>query len=157
MSVTRFIGEFELTIDAKGRVMLPAALKRQMPEAAHDKVVIHRGIEKCLVMYPMNEWNRIANEVNKLNPLIRENREFIRYFFRGATEITLDNTNRFLIPKSLLEYAEIEKDAVLFGYLNLVEIWSKKLYAKQMNEEPKDFSILAEKVGGSLKFGGDVS
>ena len=148
---SRLIGEFEISVDAKGRIMMPAALKRQLPPEAHDKLVINRGFEKCLVLYPIIEWNRQSDKVNALNMYVKENRDFARYFFRGATELTLDNVNRFLVPKSLLEYADVEKEAVLFAFNDRIELWSKKLYAQQMNEAPQDFSSLAEKVMGGTR------
>ena len=148
---SRLIGEFEISVDSKGRIMMPAALKRQLPPDAHDKLVINRGFEKCLVLYPITEWERQSAEVNTLNPYVKENRDFIRYFFRGATELTLDNVNRFLVPKSLLEYADVEKEAILFAYLDRIELWSKSKYQQQMNEAPQDFSSLAEKVMGGTR------
>ena len=148
---SRLIGEFEISVDAKGRIMMPAALKRQLPPEAHDKLVINRGFEKCLVLYPITEWNRQSDKVNALNMYVKEYRDFARYFFRGATELTLDNVNRFLVPKSLLEYADVEKEAVLFAFNDRIELWSKKLYAQQMNEAPLDFSSLAEKVMGGTR------
>ena len=148
---SRLIGEFEISVDAKGRIMMPAALKRQLPPEAHDKLVINRGFEKCLVLYPITEWNRQSDKVNALNMYVKENRDFARYFFRGATELTLDNVNRFLVPKSLLEYAEVEKEAVLFAFNDRIELWSKSKYEQQMNEAPQDFSSLAEKVMGGTR------
>ena len=157
MSTSRFLGEFEISMDAKQRVMMPAALKRQLPSDAQEKLVINRGIEHCLVLYPMNEWNLIVEEVNKLNPYVKKNRDFIRYFFRGATEIGVDTVGRFLLPKSLLSYASIEKDVVMLAYLNKIEIWSQKLYDNLIIEEPSDFSQLAEEVMGKIYKGGDLS
>jgi len=148
---SRLIGEFEISVDAKGRIMMPAALKRQLPPEAHDKLVINRGFEKCLVLYPITEWNRQSDKVNALNMYVKENRDFARYFFRGASELTLDNVNRFLVPKSLLEYAEVEKEAVLFAFNDRIELWSKAKYEQQMNEAPQDFSSLAEKVMGGTR------
>ena len=150
MTATRLIGEFEVTIDAKGRLMVPTALKKQLPVDAHDKLVINRGFEKCLVLYPFNEWEATANEVNKLNVYVKDNRDFVRYFYRGATELQIDSSNRILLPKQLLDYGGIQKDAVLFAFMNRIELWSHAAYHSQMNEEPKDFSKLAEQVMGGL-------
>lgn len=157
MAQTKFLGEFEVTLDAKGRVMIPAQLKRQLPDKAHNKFVINRGFEKCLVLYPSNDWEIISAEVNKLNLYVKDNRDFARYFYRGATELTLDGNNRILFPKSLTEYAAIEKDVVLFAYSNRIEVWSKKLYLTQMDEEPRDFVKLAEKVMGKINEGFSLS
>jgi MraZ protein len=81
---------------------------------------------------------------------VKDNRDFARYFFRGATEISFDANNRILIPKPLLEYAGIEKDVVLFAYNNRIEVWSKKNYHQQMDEEPRDFVKLSEQVMGKV-------
>ncbi len=130
---------------------MPAALKRQLPAESTDKLVINRGFEKCLVIYPLTEWKKETARVGQLNNYDKESREFLRYFFRGATELTLDTANRFLLPKYLMEYAEVVKEATLFAYLNKIELWSKHLYHPQMDEEPKDFSAIAERVMGSKK------
>lgn len=146
--VTQFLGEYEIKLDAKGRLVLPAVLLRQLPAEAGGKLVVNRGIEKCLSLYPANEWDAQMAELNKLNPYVKENREFVRYFLRGATPVELDSANRILLPKHLLEHASIEKDLVLAGNLNNIEIWSKTLHASLLDSEPDDFSILAEKVMG---------
>src|ERR1051325_6952904 len=99
------LGEYACKLDAKGRVMLPVALKKQVQPAAQNKFVINRGFEKHLNLYPLDEWQLVSAEVNKLNPYVAKNREFMRAFFRGATELELDNTARLLMPKPLLEYA----------------------------------------------------
>ena len=104
--MTNLIGEFECKIDAKGRLMLPAGLKRQISPEAQDKFVVNRGFENCLVLYPLNEWKEISDEVNQLNLYNKKNRDFVRYFYRGATELALDATNRLLFPKQLLAYAK---------------------------------------------------
>ena len=150
MSQTRFLGEFPCTLDVKGRLLFPAALKKQVPAKAKNRFIIHRGFEKCLALYAKHDWELISAEVNRLNLYVKDNRDFARYFFRGATELELDTTNRLLLPKSLCEYAEIKKDIVLFGYANRIEVWSEKLYRKQMDEEPRDFVKLAEEVMGRV-------
>lgn len=146
--MSQFLGEYECKLDPKGRLMLPAGLKKQLSPEAQDRFVINRGFEKCLVLYPLNEWKVISEEVNQLNLYAKKNREFARYFFRGASELALDGTSRLLLPKSLLEYASIEKDLVLFAYSNRIEVWSKAGYDAMLNDEPEDFANLAEEVMG---------
>jgi MraZ protein len=146
--MTQFLGEYECKLDPKGRLMLPVGLKKQLSPEALDRFVINRGFEKCLVLYPLNEWKVISDEVNQLNLYAKKNREFARYFFRGASELALDNTNRLLLPKTLLEYASIEKDLVLFAYSNRIEVWSKSNYDLMLSDEPEDFANLAEEVMG---------
>jgi len=147
--MTNLLGEYQCRLDVKGRVMMPAALKRQVPPEAEERFVINRGFEKCLVLYPMNEWRTITEDINKLNLYVKKNRDFVRYFQRGATELNLDGTNRLLLPKSLLGYAGIQKDIVLFAYSNRVEVWDKATYNNLLTDEPEDFSTLAEDVMGN--------
>ena len=115
--------------------------------------MINRGFEKCLVLYPLNEWQTISAEVNKLNLYNKKNRDFARYFFRGASELMLDGTNRLLLPKALTEYADIDKDLILFAYSNRIEVWSKANYDNLLTDEPADFASLAEEVMGKPKEG----
>ncbi|MCX6281404.1 MAG: division/cell wall cluster transcriptional repressor MraZ [Bacteroidetes bacterium] len=146
--VTNLIGEFECRLDDKSRVILPSGLKKQISQEAQDRFVINRGFENCLALYPMNEWKGISEEINRLNMYNRKNRDFARYFYRGATELTLDNASRLLLPKSLLSYAGIVRDVVLFAFSNRIEIWAKDRYEKLMTAEPEDFALLAEEVMG---------
>ena len=146
-----FIGEFLCTVDAKGRFLLPGGLKKQIPVKEQKHFVIHRGMEKHLVIYTKKEWEKISEEVNQLNLYVRKNREFIRKFNRGATEIELDGTNRLLLPKPLMDYAGLEKDIVLFAFGNRVEVWSEKEYQRVMKDESTDFAALAEEVMGKKK------
>ena len=152
-----FIGEFPCTMDAKGRFNVPSALLRQIPAKEQKRFVVHRGIEKHLVLYTKKEWEKISAEVNELNLYITKNREFIRKFNRGATEVELDTTSRLLLPKSLMEYAGIDRDIVLFAYGNRVEIWSEKGYEKMLKEDKADFATLAEEVMGKKNNREDVS
>ena len=139
-------GEYECKLDAKGRLIIPAALKKQLPKAAKDAFFINRGFEKCCVLYPSNEWETIATEINKLSDYIKKEREFKRYFLRGASQLEMDAASRVLIPKSLLEYSGATTDVVLLAYGNKIELWSKAGYDKMLSEEPEDFSALAEEV-----------
>ena len=144
-----FIGEFDCKVDAKGRVMVPTGLRKQLDPEAKETFVLNRGFEKCLVLYPKNVWSTISAEISKLNQYKKKNREFIRYFYRGASEISLDGTGRILFPKRLLDYAAIQKDVVLFGYFDRIEVWDKSTYDNLLTDEPEDFSKLAEDVMGN--------
>jgi MraZ protein len=148
--MSAFIGEFDCKIDAKGRVMMPSGLRKQLDPEAQEKFVLNRGFEKCLVLYPKNVWSGISAEISKLNQYKKKNREFIRYFYRGASEISLDSTGRILFPKRLMDYAGISKEVVLFAYFDRIEVWDKKIYDNLLTDEPDDFSNLAEEVMGSI-------
>ena len=149
--MTGFIGEFPCTVDTKGRFLLPSGLKKQIPAKEQKSFIVHRGIEKHLIVYTRKEWDKISEEVNSLNLYVKKNREFLRKFNRGATEIELDAMNRLLLPKTLTEFAGIEKDIVLFAYGNRIEIWSESEYQRMMKDESSDFSRLAEEVMGKKK------
>jgi MraZ protein len=155
--MTNLIGEFECKIDSKGRIMVPSGLVKQLPEEALNKFVINRGFEKCLVLYPKNEWETISKEINQLNLYNKKNRDFVRYFFRGATELAMDGNKRLLFPKKLLEYASIEKELVLFAFSNRIEVWDKASYENMMTDEPEDFADLAEEVMGKNSESHDIS
>lgn len=128
--------------------MVPAGLRKQLSPEANESFVVNRGFEKCLVLYPKNDWERISAEVNQLNQYVKKNRDFIRYFYRGATELSLDNTGRILLPKRLQEYGSFEKELVLFAYSDRIEIWDKNTYDGLLTDEPEDFANLAEEVMG---------
>ena len=130
--------------------MIPTGLKRQLPEAEAEGLVINRGFEKHLVIYTRKEWNLIIEDLAKLNQYEKRTREFIRYFTRGATELSLDASGRILLPKALLEYAGIGNDVVLACQLNKIEVWDQKAYDAQMDSEPENFANLAEEVMGGL-------
>ncbi len=154
--MTNFIGEFDCKLDAKGRLMVPSGLRKQLNPEANESFVLNRGFEKHLVLYPKNEWDRISSEVNQLNRYVKKNRDFIRYFYRGATELSLDGAGRLLLPKRLQEYGGIEKEVVLFAYSDRVEVWDKSAYEGLLTDEPEDFANLAEEVmGNSTTQGGD--
>ena len=148
-----FIGDHICKVDAKGRIMLPASFKKQMSTPVQDKFVVKKDIfEKCLVLYPMDEWER-QNKIirGKINPYNKEHNKFLRNFYRGTAELVLDNNNRMLIPKRLKESVDIQKEVVLAGQIGKIEIWAKHLY-ETMVENEDEFALLAEKImGGSLE------
>jgi MraZ protein len=147
--MSHFLGEFDCKLDAKGRMMIPSSLKKQLPEAEREGLVINRGFEKHLVIYTKKEWDSITEELSKLNAYEKKSRDFIRYFTRGATELGLDSANRILFPKALMEYAGITGEVVLSCVLNKIEVWAKDAYDNQLDSEPENFANLAEEVMGN--------
>lgn len=141
-----FLGEYEATVDAKGRFLLPAGFKKQLPEEANT-FVISRGFEKCLTLYPMSSWEPIFAELSKLNDFDPKVREFRRYFLNGATTVELDSAGRILLPPNLKEHAGLEKDIVLVAAMNKIEIWDKSKYQQFFDSfSPDSFSTLAQQV-----------
>ena len=142
-----FLGEYEATLDAKGRFLLPAGFKKQLPQEGANLFVLNRGFEKCLTLYPIQSWEPIFSAISKLNDFDPKVREFRRYFLNGATQLELDSAGRLLLPKNLTEHAGLDKDIVLVSAVNKIEIWDKSKY-KQFFETftPQSFSNLANEV-----------
>ncbi|WP_029278037.1 division/cell wall cluster transcriptional repressor MraZ [Pedobacter borealis] len=153
--MTQLLGEFDCKLDAKGRLMVPAALKKQLPESEKEGLIINRGFEKNLVIYPKSVWDAVVADLAKLNIYDQENRAFVRAFTRGATELSLDAAGRVLLPKSLVEYAGIGSDLVLACQLDRIEVWDKKAYEDIFDDVPANFASLAQKVMGNKKGGAD--
>ncbi|MGC4100107.1 division/cell wall cluster transcriptional repressor MraZ [Ferruginibacter sp.] len=142
-----FLGEYEATLDIKGRFLLPAGFKKQLPQEGAAQFVLNRGFEKCLTLYPMQSWEPIFSEISKLNDFDPKVREFRRYFLNGATQVELDSAGRLLLPKNLSEHAGLEKDIVLVSAVNKIEIWDKSKYTQLFETfTPQAFSDLANEV-----------
>jgi MraZ protein len=149
------LGEYNCKLDAKGRLMVPSDLKKQLLGVEQDGLVVNRGFEKNLVVYPKKVWDGIMVELNKLNMFERKNREFVRAFQRGATLLSLDGTGRVLLPKSLTDYAGIEAEVVLACQMDKIEVWSKSAYEALFDDVPENFADLAEEVMGNKQKGGE--
>jgi MraZ protein len=147
-----FIGDYTCKVDVKGRIILPMAFKKQMPADAQDHFVVRKDIfENCLVLYSIEDWNRQLEKIRKkMNAYNREHNMFLRNFFKGTAELSLDNSNRLLIPKRLMELISADRDVVLAGQDGRIEIWAADVYDK-IDMAPEDFANLAEKLmGGNL-------
>ncbi|MEC8853592.1 MAG: division/cell wall cluster transcriptional repressor MraZ [Bacteroidota bacterium] len=144
------IGTYECKSDAKGRIMLPSALKKQLSSVMQDGFVIKRSVfNNCLEMYPMKEWDTMAAQVNQLNRFIKKNIDFIRSYMSGLKVVEADGNGRILIPKSLIVFAGIDKEIVLTASVNVIEIWDKLQYEETIKSTLKDFGKLAEEVMGN--------
>jgi|TARA_B100000809_G_scaffold42644_1_gene37030 MraZ protein len=148
--VINLIGTYECKSDAKGRIMLPSALKKQLSPVMQDGFVIKRSVfNNCLEMYPMKEWNTMAAQVNQLNRFIKKNIDFIRSYMSGLKIVEADGNGRILIPKNLIVFAGIDKEIVLTASVNVIEIWDKQQYEDTIKSTLKDFGKLAEEVMGN--------
>ncbi len=144
-------GTYECKVDAKGRIMIPAPLKKQLTDSLNDGFVLKRSVfQPCLELYPMHEWNKMMEKVNKLNRFVKKNNDFIRKFTAGVKMVEIDSLGRLLIPKDLVVFANISKDLVLSSAINIVEIWDKDLYEASLSNDDIDFADLAEDVMGNL-------
>ncbi|HAT70657.1 MULTISPECIES: division/cell wall cluster transcriptional repressor MraZ [Croceibacter] len=147
--MVNLIGTYECKADSKGRLMVPAALKKQLLPLLQDGFVIKRSVfEPCLELYPMEEWNAMMAKVNKLNRFRKKNNDFIRRFTAGVKTVEVDANGRLLIPKDLLGFAGITKEIVLNSAINIVEIWDKDKYETAIEDATGDFADLAEEVMG---------
>ncbi len=145
------IGTYECKVDEKGRLMLPAPLKKQLASSLQEGFVLKRSVfQSCLELYPMAEWNILMAKVNKLNRFVKKNNDFIRRFTAGVKVVEIDTTGRLLIPKDLVAFASIRKEIVLSSAVNIVEIWDKDLYEKSIDDAAIDFADLAEQVMGNV-------
>ena len=143
------IGTYECKVDAKGRLMLPVAIKKQLSPMLQDGFVLKRAVfQSCLELYPMIEWNALMEKMNKLNRFKKKNNDFIRRFTAGVKVVEVDAAGRLLIPKDLMTFSEIAKDIVVSSAINIIEIWDKDKYEQAINDATGDFADLAEEVMG---------
>ncbi len=145
------IGTYECKVDAKGRLLLPAPLKKQLAASLQNGFVLKRSVfQPCLELYPMNEWDLMMQKINKLNRFVKKNNDFIRRFTAGVKMVEIDALGRLLVPKDLVAFSSISKDVVFSSAVNIVEIWDKDLYEKSISGEDMDFADLAEEVMGNI-------
>lgn len=137
-----FMGEYQHSIDEKGRMIIPAKFR----DALGPTFVITRGLDQCLFVYPMEEWAALEQKLKSLPLMKSDARAFTRFFFSGASECELDKQGRVNIPNILLEYAKLEKDCVVLGVSNRVEIWSKPVWDGYCRESQESFNEIAEKL-----------
>ena len=144
------LGTYECTADSKGRIMLPSPLKKQISSVLKDGFVVKRSVfNKCLEIHPMSEWNKIIDQVNKLNRFVKKNNDFIRSYMSGLKVVEVDGAGRFLIPKDLYLFADLQKEIVLSSSVNMIEIWDKDKYEASVAATLVDFGNLAEDVMGN--------
>ena len=144
------VGEYECKLDAKGRFLFPAGLRKQLDPAANENFMVNKGFENCLTLYPMNEWDKVSKRLEKLNLFKPKNRMFYRLFHQGAKQLSLDNAGRILIPIALMERIGLKKEIMLTAYNDRIEIWDRAEYLSIMDENITDFSDLADEVMGEI-------
>jgi len=137
-----FTGEYLHTLDVKGRIIIPSRLRDDLG----DNFVITRGLDQCLFIYPLNEWERLESKLKQLPFTRGDSRAFTRLFFSGAMEVEADKQGRILIPQNLREYAGIEKDVMIIGVSNRVEMWSETAWKEYYSEASSNYEDLAEKL-----------
>lgn len=153
--MVNLIGTYECKVDAKGRLMVPSALKKQLAPVLQEGFVLKRSVfQPCLELYPMEEWNTMMKKINGLNRFKKKNNDFIRRFTAGVKTVEVDANGRLLIPKDLFGFAEMDKEIVLSSAINIIEIWDKTKYENTIDASSDDFADLAEEVMGNDDFDG---
>ena len=152
------IGTYECKADVKGRLMMPAPLKKQLAPVMSGGFVIKRAVfQPCLEIYPIDQWNTLMDKISKLNRFNRKNVDFIRRFTAGVKTVEMDAAGRLNIPIDLALFAGITKQVVLSSAINIVEVWDKKAYEKAINDAANDFADLAEDVMGDTTIADGLS
>ena len=144
------IGTYECTVDNKGRIMIPAQLKKQLDGFTTKPFILKRSVfQNCLELFPYSEWKLMMDKVNKLNRFVKKNNDFIRMYTAGVKSIDLDSNGRLLVPKDLIAISKLTKNVVLSSSINIIEIWDKDEYEKSINDPKVDFAKLTEEVMGN--------
>ena len=139
-----FTSEYDCKLDAKGRLALPSRVRSVLPEVNGNELVLRRGFDPCLVLYTALEYKKINARLSSLSEFNDEHRRFQRSFFRGHMDVELDSAGRILIPRAMLAHASIEKEALLIGVGNYVEIWNPEVLESESIPDA-DMSELAQK------------
>lgn len=137
-----FMGEFQHNIDDKGRVIIPVKFREELG----TNFVITRGLDHSLFVYPEAEWKQVEQKLKSLPFTKGDARKFTRFFFSGAIEVEIDKQGRVSIPSNLRDYAQLEKECVLIGVSNRVEIWSKESWDSYYQESEESFNEIAESI-----------
>ncbi len=137
-----FMGEFQHSLDAKGRLIMPAKFR----ELLGNSFILTKGLDRCLFVYPKDEWTVLEQKLKALPFTHKDARAFIRFFFSGAVEIEIDKQGRILVPPPLREHAGIDKDVVIIGVSNRAEIWSQKEWDTYSSEASLSYEEIAEKL-----------
>ena len=136
-----FMGEYNHNLDAKNRLMLPSKLREGIGEGSF---VLTRGLDNCLFLFPMEEWHIFEDKIKALSVTKKDARAFVRFIFSGAVNDILDKQGRLTIPENLKEYGKIDKEVVISGALNRIEIWSKEVWSEYIKGAEESFEEIAE-------------
>jgi len=145
--MSSFKGRYEYILDSKGRLSIPAKLRKNLSSESLDSFVVTRGVEKCLYLYPLDEWRRLEEKLRSLNQFMEKHRYFTRALLMWASEeFPLDAQSRITIPKNLLEFAEIEKDVIIIGALERIELWNPKTFSEYLDSQPENYATVVEQI-----------
>ncbi len=134
-----FLGEYQHSLDVKGRITVPAKFREQLG----DRFVVTKGLENCIFLYPLIEWNTIENKLRSLPFTRADVRSFARFFFSGASELEVDKQGRTVLPANLRDYAQIDKDLIIIGVGSRAEIWSVESWEKYIDGAESSYEDIA--------------
>ena len=140
-----FTSEYECKLDAKGRLVLPAKIKTNLPEVSTSDLVLRKGFESNLILYPMLEYKKLHHKISALSEFNPEQRKLKRIFFRSIAQVEMDSAGRILIPKTMLAHSKIEKETLLIGMGNYIEIWNPDEFENSLGADGNEYSDLAQK------------
>jgi MraZ protein len=147
--VAGFKGQYENAIDDKGRVAIPAKMRRALKPEANETFTATRGFEQCIFLYPLDRWEEMEDEFMRLNPYQREARDFVRTITRWAEDVSLDKQGRIVLPKRLMDFAGLSSEAIIIGSLDHIEVWDPQVFENYLNDVPGDYEAVAERVMGA--------
>jgi MraZ protein len=149
-----FMGMFNYSIDSKGRINIPSKLRKCLNPEAKDTFVLTKGLDKCIYIFPLDEWNDLENKIKTLNVFNKDDRFFRRTWLMWATQQELDAQSRITLSKELMDYANIKSDATIIGNMNIIEVWDPETYNGYMNSHTESYEEVAERVMGINHNGG---
>lgn len=144
--MSSFKGSFNYTVDSKGRINIPAKMRKNLSPDANESFVITRGFENCIFVYPNDEWAKREAELAKLQQTNRDDRLFTRLLLQYAADVELDGQHRIVLTKELMEYAKISGDVLILGVFDRIEVWNPEEYKKYLEAQSKDYVTVAENV-----------
>ncbi|MFA6542210.1 MAG: division/cell wall cluster transcriptional repressor MraZ [Bacteroidota bacterium] len=144
--MSSFKGSFNYTVDSKGRINIPAKMRKNLSPEANNSFVVTRGFESCIFVYPNDEWMKREAEIGKLMQTDPQHRFFTRMLLRYATDAELDGQSRIVLPKELIQYAKIENDVFILGAFDRIEVWNPNEYQKYLDAQQEDYLTVASKV-----------
>ena len=147
-----FLGEYEVSMDTKGRFLVPSGFRKQLPEAGEASFIMSRGMGKVITLYTREAWTKFSNKLSQLSEFNPNVAHFVRVMRGGATEVQLDSAGRMLIPKPLQEYAGLDKDLVFSTLDDKVEIWDKDTYYNHIAQTSANIEDLASSIFGDNPF-----
>jgi len=144
--MSAFKGSYVHSIDNKGRINLPAKLRKYISPEANDTFIVTRGFDQCIFAYPLDEWHSYEQAIRGLRSSSADSRFVMRHLLQYASEVQLDGQSRIMVPQTLLKFADIKNEAMIIGVLERIEIWNPDIYENYIQQQEASYEEVAEKV-----------